>query len=1806
MKGNEVTVTPSRFLRPPLLAMVGLLVAMAATLWIGAASAAAAEPSTEISIEGTNGEPHPSGAAATYRIYFSCSSNAGTGIGCGENPTIRIPLTLTAPLLENTPSMTGWQYSTGESIQGLIKEAKVVGGEYVIELDPEKFNPGDSDTIELSVTPPNGTTPNGTSWELKPSLEVTGIPTSEAPEAAKGKATAEVTPAVTKKTRDEGGVYVRGHNVVFNITARCNPGGSTGKLFMENGSVVDTLPPELEYISATPEPDVHPEEGGHGEIAWNYPDATNLPPGCANNNSGTANYQVVARVPASGEDEQLTTNSVTFTGTPLDESPKSTTAPLTLKLINEAPEPGELGTDFLTKGALAPICIGGEGPTADECVSYAGTYPGHWITPANASPSTNPGSAEGRYEVKINYPASRAYETALVDPVPCLDEEPSSGKYVSEPVPEPVDSGPAPVCAHPAFNPTAVRVDAPSLEEALKEGWAPKAILTDGTPITLVKASGSGGSAYFDIPSENLGEVAAIVLPPNKSLTDNKMTMNVFGYADGGLQSGDTLEDVAVASAYPIGSKTATGTSHDEAKIYIEPKDVQLGIEKSFSGRNISLVGSLAVPLGKTLPGDVVLADLLPEEMTWGNPTSSAVFNVTRNLGTLKEVTATIEHLPNYEGLERELIRVTLPKAAFEEGGAGGFFTIRPKQSNLFEMKVPNETRSFLNTAEIFVKGIERNTAPVCGSGQGTGTKAEIGSKDEHDLSGDGEEEENFCKDKAELKVTATGPPAFSLRKYVQGELDPQRKGAGGIGTTTRAGTGIFSFSWWNASSISLEKPVIYDILPYVGDTGVDQGQSGVQRESEFATEFVEVVQPLPGEVEVEYSESTNPCRPEVDPGATGCVEDWTADVPSEPGKVKALKFSSPETYKPGSPAQNVEIKVRLPYGDVNDIAWNSAAINAQEAGSGKALKAAEPPKVGITAPAPLVTPTVSTAVSSASILPGKPVHDTITVENTDERTGTVKWKLLGPVAPAGDGSCTGVDWGTAPTTPAAEGNFPLDAGATKTTADTTTSNPTGHGCYGYEVEVEGSGFTTAKSAVGSAGEVLVVHPATPTLSTAVSSDSVLPGTNVTDAITVNGTEGYPGTVKWKLLGPVAPAGDGSCTGVDWGTAPATPAAEGSFPVTADGTTDTDAAAPTAHGCYGYEVTLEGQDLATAASSVGSAGEVLVVHPATPTLSTQVSSESVLPGTDVTDAVTIAGTEGFPGTVTWKLFGPATPAADGTCTDVDWSTAPATPAAEGSFPITADGTTETDAAAPTAHGCYGYEVTLEGEHLTTVTSQVGADGEVFLVHPATPALSTAVSSDSVLPGAEVTDAIRIAGTEGFAGTVKWRLLGPVTPAADGSCNGVDWNGAAAFAEGEFEVEEDGTTDTAVAKPTAHGCYGYEATVEGEHLTKATSPVGSAGEVVLVHPATPTVATTASSSSDSAGAQASDQIKVDGTAGFAGTVHWKLAGPVSPAADGGCSGLDWNGAATVAEGDIAVSGDATVQTPATTLQAAGCYGYQVTLEGEHLTKATSPLGAAGETVLIKAPVPPAATGTPDLRIVKRVAEGKVEVGKPLHYTIEVENKGDGPATKTVVTDTPRSPLEFVSAKPSQGSCGKSFPLTCKLGTLAAGAKATIKVVAKSLAGGKVLNSAIVKSPDEHGNKGVKAAAASRALIPLRLSKTVAKKTVEAGERVHYAITVTNPTSATAHGVKVCDRLPAGLAYVSSSPPAKVSNGSYCWKIATLKGHATKKIRVVARALAGAGGKLVNVAVLSGADAVHRKATAAVHVKAAPAREGGVTG
>jgi hypothetical protein len=85
------------------------------------------------------------------------------GDSCGESPTITIPLNLTSSN-PATPDMSSWSYSASSSLAGLIADAEVVADNYVITLNESAVHPGDSDTINVSVTPPNNVTPDGTAW----------------------------------------------------------------------------------------------------------------------------------------------------------------------------------------------------------------------------------------------------------------------------------------------------------------------------------------------------------------------------------------------------------------------------------------------------------------------------------------------------------------------------------------------------------------------------------------------------------------------------------------------------------------------------------------------------------------------------------------------------------------------------------------------------------------------------------------------------------------------------------------------------------------------------------------------------------------------------------------------------------------------------------------------------------------------------------------------------------------------------------------------------------------------------------------------------------------------------------------------------------------------------------------------------------------------------------------------------------------------------------------------------------------------------------------------------------------------------------------------------------------------------------------------------------------------------------------------------------------------------------------------------------------------------------------------------------
>jgi uncharacterized repeat protein (TIGR01451 family)/LPXTG-motif cell wall-anchored protein len=81
-----------------------------------------------------------------------------------------------------------------------------------------------------------------------------------------------------------------------------------------------------------------------------------------------------------------------------------------------------------------------------------------------------------------------------------------------------------------------------------------------------------------------------------------------------------------------------------------------------------------------------------------------------------------------------------------------------------------------------------------------------------------------------------------------------------------------------NTGSAPITNLAAYDVLPYVGDTGTSQATSTTPRGSTFSETLTGVSDVSPA-VTLAYSTSTNPCRPQVYPGAPGCADNWNSTL---------------------------------------------------------------------------------------------------------------------------------------------------------------------------------------------------------------------------------------------------------------------------------------------------------------------------------------------------------------------------------------------------------------------------------------------------------------------------------------------------------------------------------------------------------------------------------------------------------------------------------------------------------------------------------------------------------------------------------------------------------------------------------------------------------------------------------------------------------------------------------------------------------------------------------------------------------------
>jgi uncharacterized repeat protein (TIGR01451 family) len=159
-----------------------------------------------------------------------------------------------------------------------------------------------------------------------------------------------------------------------------------------------------------------------------------------------------------------------------------------------------------------------------------------------------------------------------------------------------------------------------------------------------------------------------------------------------------------------------------------------------------------------------------------------------------------------------------------------------------------------------------------------------------------------------------------------------------------------------------------------------------------------------------------------------------------------------------------------------------------------------------------------------------------------------------------------------------------------------------------------------------------------------------------------------------------------------------------------------------------------------------------------------------------------------------------------------------------------------------------------------------------------------------------------------------------------------------------------------------------------------------------------------------------------------------------------------------------------------------------------------------------------------------------------YTIQVTNQGPAPATDVVVVDQLPPNVNFISANPSQGSCGGVVDgkVECNLGTILAPAPgvnnmANITLVVKPTAIGILTNRADVTAnefdPDVSTGSGIAFAQTVVAEIDLHINKTASHTSRTVGQYLVYTLRVGNFGPSPATNVQVSDLLPQSAQFSS---------------------------------------------------------------------------
>ena len=224
--------------------------------------------------------------------------------------------------------------------------------------------------------------------------------------------------------------------------------------------------------------------------------------------------------------------------------------------------------------------------------------------------------------------------------------------------------------------------------------------------------------------------------------------------------------------------------------------------------------------------------------------------------------------------------------------------------------------------------------------------------------------------------------------------------------------------------------------------------------------------------------------------------------------------------------------------------------------------------------------------------------------------------------------------------------------------------------------------------------------------------------------------------------------------------------------------------------------------------------------------------------------------------------------------------------------------------------------------------------------------------------------------------------------------------------------------------------------------------------------------------------------------------------------------------------------------------------------------------------------------PDVLVSKSASTASVNADGSVTFSITATNAGQGTAKDVKITDTLPSSVAITGA-PGCSVTGQT--VTCAVGDLAGGAKATVQVTVKTSAAScpEITNFALVSASNEpSANTGNNASNTVRVAVvcpdpdvEIRKSSDGPSGGVAPGERFTYTITVENVGGASATGVEISDTIPDGLEIVDASGNCSVSGQGVTCDVGTLAAGAKASVTVTVKATEDACPEVTNRATVS---------------------------